>query len=152
MMNTEVLRPSRRIVSSCKEAKTLCAGRWALTNSSEQIQYYGNLSKVRRSLLSWDKDQGGSERDTELKPLDLRSPHEAGRRRQREMVSERAKMTSATLVGSGVVGVIGWRRGKSSGSEDWHMCPQVAERINDLLSSEGLSPVKCRCAGVRVFV
>jgi len=53
-------------------------------------------------------------------------------------------MPRTTLVGSGVVGVIGWREGKTSGSEHWHMCPQVAERINDLLSTEGLSPVKCR--------
>jgi hypothetical protein len=66
------------------------------------------------------------------------------------MVSVRAKTTSATLVGSGVLAVIGWRKGKSSGSEEWRMCPQVAERINDLLSTEGLSPVKCRCAGARV--
>lgn len=119
-------------------------GRWASSNSVEQIQYYGKASKVRRSLLSCARGKASSETNTELKSLDLRSPHKDTERRQRETVSGRAKMPRTTLVGSGVVGVIGWREGKTSGSEHWHMCPQVAERINDLLSTEGLSPVKCR--------
>ena len=54
-----------------------------------------------------------------------------------ENTGKRTKM----IASRGTPGVVDMREGTGV---EWKMNPHVAERINDLLSTEGLSPVKCR--------